>query len=175
MIGGHRGPRAVPSRQQSIGRAMGTSAMALGANADVSCQPDYVEGEVPMTPGEVVQTYADAWVAGDAATIVGLYADDIVLHYFGQNPLAGDHAGKPAALAALARISALTKRGTPEVHDVIASDSHAAILATERWMDGDTPVAVNRLLLYHVRDGKLSECWIYDEDQRLVDAILSKG
>ena len=125
------------------------------------------------TPRDVVRRYCDAWVRGDAATLVGLYADDIVLHYFGQSPLAGDHAGKAAALAALARISALTKRGTPEIHDVLASDSHAAILARESWMDGETPVTVERVLLYHVRDGKLAECWIYDADQRLVDAILS--
>jgi uncharacterized protein len=127
-----------------------------------------------MTPLEVARKYADAWVAGDAATLIGLYADDVVLHYFGQSPLAGDHAGKPAALAALARVSAQTKRGTPEVHDIIASDTHAAILAKESWMDGETPVTVNRILLYHVSDGQLTECWIYDEDQRLVDAIFSR-
>lgn len=127
-----------------------------------------------MTPLEVARRYADAWVAGDAATLVGLYADDIVLHYFGRSPLAGDHRGKAAALAALARVSALTKRGTPEVHDVLASNTHAAILAQESWMDGDTPVTVNRILLYHVRGGQFTECWIYDEDQRLVDAIFSR-
>jgi ketosteroid isomerase-like protein len=125
------------------------------------------------TPREVVQRYCEAWVRGDAATIVGLYADDIVLHYFGQSPLGGDHVGKTAALAALARISVLTKRGTPEIHDVLSSDSHAAILARESWMDHGTPVVVERVLLYHVRDGKLAECWIYDADQRAVDAILS--
>lgn len=127
-----------------------------------------------MTPAEVVRKYADAWAAGDAATVVGLYADDIVLHWFGDNPLAGDHVGKPAALAALGRMSALTKRGAPEVHDVIGSGHHAAILAKERWMDGDTPVELNRVLVFHVRDDKLSECWVYDEDQRRVDEILSR-
>jgi ketosteroid isomerase-like protein len=127
-----------------------------------------------MTPLEVAREYADAWVAGDAATMVGFYADDIVLHYFGKSPLAGDHIGKAAALAALARISALTKRGTPEIHDVLASEMHAAILAKESWMDGETPVSLNRILLYHVRDGQFTECWIYDEDQRLVDAMFSR-
>jgi hypothetical protein len=128
-----------------------------------------------LTPLEVARRYADAWVAGDAPTLVGLYADDFVLHYFGQNPLAGDHAGKAAALAVLAKVSALTKRGTPVIHDILASDTHAAILATESWMDSETPVMVNRVLLYHVRDDQLSECWIYDEDQRIVDAIFSRA
>jgi uncharacterized protein len=32
---------------------------------------------------------------------------------------------------------------------------------------------LNRLLVYHVRDGELVECWIYDADQRLVDEFLA--
>jgi ketosteroid isomerase-like protein len=127
-----------------------------------------------MTPVEIVRRYADAWAAGDAATLVPLYHDDIVLHWFGQNPLAGDHIGKPAALAALGQMIARTKRGAPEIHDVLGSDTHAAILAQENWMEGDTPVTINRVLIFHVRDEKLSECWVYDEDQRMVDALLSR-
>jgi ketosteroid isomerase-like protein len=102
-----------------------------------------------------------------------LYADDIVLHYGGDNPLSGDHAGKAAALAVLGRLSRMVERGTPEIHDVLASADHAVVLAREHWRDGGEMVALERVLLYHVRDGKLSECWVYDADQRLVDAILS--
>jgi ketosteroid isomerase-like protein len=132
------------------------------------------ERVMAVTALAIAQAYAEAWVSGDAQALIGLYADDIVLHYFGESPLAGEHRGKPAALAALAQVSARTKRGKPEIHDVLASDTHAAILAKEAWMDGDTPVSVNRLLLYHVRDGKFTECWIYDEDQRFVDAMFSR-
>jgi ketosteroid isomerase-like protein len=123
---------------------------------------------------DVVRRYADAWAAGDAATVVALYADDIVLHYFGDNPLAGDHAGKAAALAALGKISQAVRRAAPEIHDVLGGEHHAAILAKERWGEGKDAVELNRVLLYHVRDGKLSECWIYDGDQRAVDNILNK-
>ena len=34
-------------------------------------------------------------------------------------------------------------------------------------------VEIERLLKYTVRDGKLAECWVYDEDQRLVDELLA--
>lgn len=121
----------------------------------------------------VVKRYADAWAAGDGATVIGLYSDDIVLHYFGDNALAGDHAGKAAALAALGTITQAVKRAAPEIHDVLGGEHHAAILAKERWGEGDDAVELSRVLLYHVRDGKISECWIYDGDQRLVDRILN--
>jgi ketosteroid isomerase-like protein len=123
---------------------------------------------------DVLRRYADAWAAGDAATVVSLYHDDIVLHYFGDNPLAGDHAGKPAALAALGKISAATNRGAPRVHDVMASENHGTILVEERWTVDSAEMSVRRVMVYHVREGKLSECWVYDEDQRMVDAILSR-
>jgi ketosteroid isomerase-like protein len=127
------------------------------------------------TPLAVAQAYAAAWANGDAATLIALYHDDIVLHYSGEGPLAGDHIGKPAALAVLGRIQQAVRRETPEIHDVLASDTHAAILAKERWHDGDAVRELHRVLLYHVLDGKLAECWIYDDDQRLVDAVLSKA
>jgi hypothetical protein len=56
---------------------------------------------------------------------------------------------------------------------VLGGEHHAAILARERWGEGADAVELNRVLLYHVRDGKISECWIYDGDQRMVDAILT--
>jgi hypothetical protein len=121
----------------------------------------------------VVRRYADAWRAGDLATIVGCYHDDVVLHYFGRNPLAGSHRGKPAALAVLARIQQIAGRRLVEVHDTLASDDHAVILARERFERDGRQVEVRRVLVYHVRDGKLAECWIHDDDQRAVDEMLA--
>lgn len=116
-----------------------------------------------------VAAYAKAWEAGDAAALVGLYHDDFVLHYFGRSPLAGDHVGKAAALAALFKVQQLTNRKLTEVHDVLSGDDHGALLARELWEREGRTLDVHRVLLYHIRDGKLSECWLYDEDQRSVD------
>ena len=58
----------------------------------------------------IVRAYALAWQDGGLATLVGFHHDEFVLHYFGQSQLAGDHVGKPAALAALAKVRQLTNR-----------------------------------------------------------------
>lgn len=121
----------------------------------------------------VVAEYARAWEAGDAAALVGLYHDEFVLHYFGRSPLAGDHVGKAAALAALFKVQQLTNRKLIEVHDVLSGPGHGALLADEQWERDGKALEVHRVLLYHVRDGKLSECWLYDEDQRAVDEFWS--
>jgi uncharacterized protein len=118
------------------------------------------------------RAYADAWLAGDLAAIVDMYADDFVLHYFGQSPLAGDHVGKDAALTALAAATARTNRRLLDIEDVLEGRSLSAIVAREE-VGTDERKIVRRVLLYRTGSGKLTECWLYDEDQRAIDKLWS--
>jgi hypothetical protein len=122
----------------------------------------------------VTRAYVDAWLAGDAAAAFALYHDNIILHYFGQSPLAGHHAGKGAAAAVLGKIQQLTNRKIVEIHDTLASPDHAVMLATERWERAGRTLDVRRGFVYHIRDGKLAECWAYDDDQRAVDKFWAE-
>lgn len=117
----------------------------------------------------VVQRYADAWVALDTKTLVDCYHDDVVFHYFGRSPLAGVHRGKQACLALLAQVREKTNRKLLEIRDVLAGEHFGAIVAVEQFERDGKRIVLERLLRYTVRDGKLAECWIHDEDQRLVD------
>ena len=125
------------------------------------------------TPASVVRAYTDAWLAGDLATVLDLYHDELVLHYGGSNPLTGDHYGKDAALTALLTVQEKTQRVPVEVVDVLASDDHAAAWVRERWIVDGEPTELMRLLVYRVADAKLAECWLLDHDQALVDRVLS--
>src|SRR6266850_1214732 len=120
-----------------------------------------------------IRRYCEAWKSGDLATIVDCYHDGLVLHYFGRSPLARDHRGKPASLLLLAKVGQLTSRRLVEIHDVLASDEHAVILARERFERDGRELELNRVFVYHVRDGRLVEGWVYDEDQRTVDEFWS--
>ena len=117
----------------------------------------------------IVRAYCEAWEKGDVAAIFGLYHDDFTLHYFGRSPMAGDHVGKMAAVAALGKVQVLTNRKLLSIHDVLSSADHGAVLAKERFERDGKTLEVNRILLYHVRDGKLAECWLFDDDQRAMD------
>jgi uncharacterized protein len=124
-----------------------------------------------MDPRDTVRRYADAWRANDIATVFGLYHDDFVLHYFGESPLAGDHVGKDAAIQVLVEATQRSGRQLDEIEDVLGGDTYAAIVAREGV--GDPVTVVRRVFLYKVRDGKLVECWLYDEDQRFIDQLWS--
>jgi uncharacterized protein len=117
----------------------------------------------------VVRRYADAWTANDLRAIVDCYHDDVVFHYFGRSPLAGTHRGKAACLEILKQVREKTNRKLVSVKDVLAGEYFGLIVAVERFERNGASVQIERILRYSVRDGKLSECWVYDEDQRLVD------
>jgi uncharacterized protein len=121
----------------------------------------------------VVKRYADAWAANDMKSIVDCYHDEVVFHYFGQNPLAGTHRGKPACLAVLKQVREKTNRKLLSIRDVLVGEVFGVIVAVEQFQDNGRAVQLERLLRYTVRDGKLSECWIYDQDQRVVDSLLA--
>jgi uncharacterized protein len=122
-----------------------------------------------------VKGYSDAWVANDLAAIVDCYHDDVVFHYFGQNPLAGTHRGKAACLTVLKKVRQRTDRKLVSIQDVLVGQHFGLIIAIERFEHNGTSATIERLLKYSVRDGKLVECWIYDADQRLVDGYLAQS
>lgn len=119
-----------------------------------------------------VSRYAAAWVASDRQVMLACYHDEFTLHYFGRNPLAGVHAGKSAALAILAEVTRRTNRKLIGIVDVMAGSERGGILVRENFSRDGRTAEVERLLVYSVRDGLLHHCWVYDQDQALVDDFL---
>ncbi|HSV58329.1 MAG TPA: hypothetical protein VLJ19_05465 [Variovorax sp.] len=52
-------------------------------------------------------------------------------------------------------------------------EQFAAIIARESFGQGDSAVEVERLLRYRMDGDQIIECWVYDEDQRFVDARVA--
>ncbi len=122
----------------------------------------------------VLTRYASAWRAGDLQAIMSCYHDDFTLHYFGTSPLAGVHRGKGAALAVLADFSRRSQRRLIEISDIAVGATRGVILAREEISIGGRPVEIDRTLIYAVRDSLLAECWVLDQDQRLIDEMLQQ-
>jgi uncharacterized protein len=75
----------------------------------------------------------------------------------------------------LAEFSRRTARRLVAVDSVLAGPGRGAVIARERLGNGLGAVEVERLLVYTVRDGLLSECWLYDQDQRLIDRLIGSA
>lgn len=129
-----------------------------------------------MTDGSILTVlsgYAQAWSDGNLAAIMAAYHDDFVLHYFGDNALAGTHAGKAAALGVLGDFSRRTNRKLVEIVSVMAGDTRGAIIAREQLGPDDARIEVERVLVYRVAEGKLAECWVYDAGQAAIDRLIN--
>lgn len=119
---------------------------------------------------DLLAAQIDALARGDIPTAMSFYSDDVVFHYPGRNRLSGDHAGKEAVAAMLGTVFQLTKGSfKPEVHDILASDDHVAALVTVHAERDGRRVSWDSIDVFHVRDGKLSEHWVHEVDQDLVD------
>ncbi len=68
-------------------------------------------------------------------------------------------------------------RGTfrPEVHDILATDEHAAALVTVRAERNGAPAEWRSVDLFHVRDGKFSGHWVHEVDQGVGDSSWSRS
>lgn len=121
-----------------------------------------------------LSAYAEAWAANDLPRIIAAYHDEIVLHYPGAHALSGQHRGKAAALGALAEFGKRTGRQLIAILDVMAGDARGAIIAREALGGGSARVEVERLLVYRIESGLLRECWIYDQDQALIDRLVGR-
>ena len=115
------------------------------------------------------QRYVDAWTNDDLVTLLDCYADEFTLHYFGSNPFTGSHVGKDAALAALLEVSTRAPRRLLGVDDVMAGPGSAVVVAREGLTVDGEQHEIRRVLRYRVVDGRFAECWLYEEDQALVD------
>ena len=123
---------------------------------------------------DLLAAQLDALSRGDVATAMTFYSDDVVFHYPGRNPLSGDYTGKDQVLELLSRVMQLTNGSfRPDVHDILASDEHVAALVTVRAERDGAAVEWTSVDLFHIRDGKLSEHWVHEVDQDLVDEFWS--
>ncbi|MGI9604409.1 MAG: nuclear transport factor 2 family protein [Acidimicrobiales bacterium] len=132
-----------------------------------------------MTPTDqarmVVERYCAAWSGADLVGLLDCYADEFTLHYFGQNPFSGDHVGKEAAVAVLVEVSTLAPRTLLAVEQIMAGPDAATIVVRERLERDGEAHDLRRVLRFRVAGDHLAECWLYDEDQRLIDRLWRRG
>jgi uncharacterized protein len=102
------------------------------------------------------------------------FADDVRWHTAGRSLLAGDYEGPEQVIQLFARIVELSD-GTLslELHDVLANDEHAVALFTARGERAGKQLNDNQVLVYHFRDGKVSEVWGQGTDLYAFDDFFS--
>jgi hypothetical protein len=125
-----------------------------------------------MTSTENILRLYAAVSDGDAATAATHLAPDAVLHVPGDNPLAGDHAGRAAILEVLARVRSTGER--IELIDVLAGREHVAAYCRVRMGTPDGPgtsLDNSTVHLFRMAGDQVAEAWFHNRDQAAVDTF----
>jgi ketosteroid isomerase-like protein len=123
---------------------------------------------------QVVQDGFAAFSAGDLDTLRRLIAPDAAWHVPGRNPLSGTHKGVDAILTYLRRTQEISG-GTFQVdlHDIVGNDRHVfAAYGIKGQRPGKT-LNDHAILVFHVRDGQVTEAWGTVGDQYISDDFWS--
>lgn len=125
---------------------------------------------MPHQDEHVVREYIEAIGSGDFDRAVELVTEDVTMHVPGRNPMSGELRGREALMG---MFRGLTDRsgGTivPEVHDLLATDDHVVALLSRTIAGVEARAAV----VYHVRDGKITEIWPHEHDQYALDEAIT--
>ncbi len=122
----------------------------------------------------VFQRAFQAFTTGDMEKLAEVFAEDVVWHTAGRNPVSGDFEGRDAAFQSFGLLferSGGTYR--PEIHDVLANDEHTvAVLRASGQREGKT-LDRNYVIVFHIAAGKIKEAWEADTDQAAWDEFWS--
>jgi ketosteroid isomerase-like protein len=107
-----------------------------------------------------------AFQENDVETLQKVLAPDVKWHGTGRNQASGDYDGLDATLGSFLNLAQLTS-GTfsVEVHDVLASDDHAVVLAVSRGERNGKTLESNYCNIFHFNDsGQVTESWVVPVD-----------
>ena len=124
---------------------------------------------------ERVRRGYEAFKTGDLQALRELFDESVVWHVPGNSALAGDYKGIEEVFGFFGRILEETQ-GTlkQEVHDVLANDDHAVALLTVNAERNGKRLEWRDAHISHVSpQGKVTEFWVFSEDNAAVDAFWS--
>ena len=112
---------------------------------------------------------------GDLDTLLKQYwAEDIRVHIPGRSPLSGDCDDAKQFLEVLSRLFEMSgSTWSFELKDVLANDEQAVVLGIQRAERAGKHWEDSGLGVYHIRDGKIAEVWIYQGDVYAADEFWS--
>ena len=123
---------------------------------------------------DLIRSGYEAFGRGDVAAVTALFADDIAWHIGGTSLVSGDYRGPQEVLGFFGKLAELSG-GTfrLEVHDILANDKHAVVLATASGQRDGQALAAREAQIWHVADGRRTEFWAFAENQADLDKFFS--
>jgi hypothetical protein len=115
---------------------------------------------------------ADAFRAGDDATLAALIAPDVVWHVPGQHAMAGDIRGRDELTNWFRRLR--PKGFWLTEHDVFGNDQHVCALSIMGARRPGVDVQTRVASVFHYRDWQQLERWFHPDDPAAWERIFAE-
>jgi uncharacterized protein len=123
---------------------------------------------------EIARNATEALSKRDIEKFLSLHADDVVIHFPGRGPMAGDYEGKDGVARMMQQQMQILET-PPEIenHDILANDDHAVILNKVKATRGGQILEQNQVVVMHFKGGKIAESWLHFSKQQDMDEFAS--
>jgi len=123
---------------------------------------------------EIARSATEALSKRDMEGFLSHHADDVVIHFPGRGPMAGDYRGKDR-VGQMFQQQMQILDSPPEIenHDILANDDHAVILNKVRASRGGKTLEQQQVVVMHIKNGKIAEVWLQFSDQQGMDEMAS--
>ena len=109
---------------------------------------------------QLVMSGFQAFAEGDMATMKELLADNVAWHTSGRSKFSGSRQGVDAVLQFFGEVLAYAQI-EQELHAILADDEHVVVLVNSKATRGDDTLDAETIFVFHVNDGKVTECGIF--------------
>lgn len=121
---------------------------------------------------ETLRRIDEAQLKGDMDGFLAGFTDDVVVHIPGKSSLSGTYKGKDQLADLFGRFMEAAGEYSFEGHAYLADDEHGVSLQNSKASKGGKTLETKDAFISHFRDGKISEFWIYTDEQAAMDAWL---
>jgi ketosteroid isomerase-like protein len=143
----------------------------------VTSDTDVGRDDAALHNRQIIADYLDAWVQEDAEKGVSYYADDMVVRIAGRSPISGTYCGKEEFRRSYIDKYFEITSGRPfvvSIEDILCSQERVMALVKERFENERKGVLETCLIVvYKIKDDKITEMSAYHEDQYAVDEFFS--
>lgn len=127
---------------------------------------------------KLINDYLDCWERGDVEKAQSYWADDMMFFQAGHSRLAGKYvSAKDFNDRWVQPLLDMTKNrwtviSNPEI--LLSGDDGCVVIIDEKMVrDGKGEIETKKLVVYTIRDDKLTSCRMYDGDQGAIDDFWS--
>ena len=123
---------------------------------------------------EIARKATEALTKGDVEGFLALHAVDVVIHFPGRSPMAGDYRGKDGVGEMLQQqMQMIDAPPELETHDIVANDRHTIVLNKTKASRGGKILEQDQVVVMHIEGGKIAEVWLQFSDQQAMDEMAS--